>query len=265
LTGSPVVFVHGMFMTSLCWEDWLPRFEKAGHHATALEWPGRTAAVSELRVRHPDPAVGRLSLTAIVDDHAARVAAMPEPPVLIGHSMGGLVVQLLLNRGLGAAGVAIDSAPPAGVFSPKWSCLKANWPMITPFASAHEPRLIPLDGFRYAFANTLAPDEQAAAYDRYVVPESRIVPRQSLFAAGRIDFRRQHAPLLLVAGGSDHIIPASLNRANYNRYRASGSITDFRAFGGRDHLTIVEPGWEEVADFVLAWLDQVVPAEAADE
>jgi UDP-N-acetylglucosamine:LPS N-acetylglucosamine transferase len=62
-------------------------------------------------------------------------------------------------------------------------------------------------------------------------------------------------PLLFVVGGSDHIIPASLNRANARRYRARGSITDFREFEGRDHLTIVEPGWETVADFVLSWLD----------
>jgi fermentation-respiration switch protein FrsA (DUF1100 family) len=87
------------------------------------------------------------------------------------------------------------------------------------------------------------------------------VPRQSLAAAGRVDFSKPHEPLLFIAGGSDHIIPASLNRSNYRRYRARHSITDFREFDGRDHLTIVEPGWEEVADFVLAWLDQVAPAE----
>lgn len=251
-----------MFMTAACWDDWLVRFAAAGHTASALEWPGRDAPVAELRRRHPDPALGDLTLTAIVDDHAARIAAMPEPPVLVGHSMGGLIVQLLLDRGLGAAGVAIDSAPPMGVFSAKWSFLKANWPMITPFASAHAPRLIPLDGFRYAFANTLTADAQEAAYRRYVVPESRLVPRQSLTAAARVDFAKAHAPLLLIAGGSDHIIPASLNRSNARRFKAAGSITDFREFEGRDHLTIVEPGWEKVADFVLAWLEQVAPAEA---
>jgi pimeloyl-ACP methyl ester carboxylesterase len=170
--------------------------------------------------------------------------------------MGGLIVQLLLNRGLGVAGVAIDSAPPMGVFSPKWSFLKANWPMIDPFVPARTPRLIPLDAFRYAFANTLPADMQTAMYERYVVPESRMVPRQSLGAAGRVDFRKPHAPLLLIAGGSDHIIPESLNRTNARRYSDAGSITDLREFPGRDHLTIVEPGWEQVADFALAWLEQ---------
>lgn len=260
MAGSPVVFVHGMFMTSLCWEGWLERFEAAGRTATAFEWPNREESVEELRARHPDARLGRLTLARIVDEHAARVAAMPSPPVLIGHSMGGLIVQLLLDRGLGMAGVAIDSAPPQGVFTPKWSFLRSNWAMISPFSPAAEPRLMPFEDFEYAFANTLPLEAQRAAYDRYVVPESRMVPRQSLTSVARVDFAREHPPLLFVAGGSDHIIPASLNRTNARRYRPKGSITDFREFEGRDHLTIVEPGWEQVADFTLEWLGKTAPS-----
>jgi pimeloyl-ACP methyl ester carboxylesterase len=254
MVGAPVVFIHGMFMTARCWEYWTERFESGGHAATSLEWPQRDMPVVELRSRHPDPDLGLLTLSRIVQNHAARIQEMPEAPVLVGHSMGGLIVQLLLDRGLGSAGVAIDSAPPQGVFTPKWSFLRSNWPMISPFARAHEPRLISFKDFQYAFANTLPPEAQKAAYERYVVPESRMVPRESLTAAGRVDFTKEHAPLLFIAGGADHIIPASLNRSNQRRYEATGSITDFREFEGRDHLTIVEPGWEKVADFVLEWM-----------
>jgi pimeloyl-ACP methyl ester carboxylesterase len=268
MPGAPVVFVHGMFMTAACWENWIERFESSGRTCTAFEWPHRDAPVEDLRAKQPDAELGRLTLSRIVNDTAARVRSMPEPPVLIGHSMGGLIVQLVLNQGLGAAGVAIDSAPPLGVFTPKWSFLKSNWPMIRPFSSPHEPHLISFKEFQYAFANTLPLDFQEAAYERYIVPESRMVPRESLTSVGRVDFRREHAPLLLVAGGSDHIIPASLNRANCRRYRAPGSITAFQEFEGRDHLTILEPGWEKVADSALAWLDGLGtasgPAPGAD-
>jgi pimeloyl-ACP methyl ester carboxylesterase len=263
MTDAPVVFVHGMFMTSVCWDGWIERFSSAGRRATAFEWPNRDGSVEELRAAHPDARLGRLTLARIVDEHAARVATMPAPPILIGHSMGGLIVQILVNRGLAAAGVAIDSAPPMGVFTPKWSFLRSNWPMITPFTPASEPRLMPLHDFEYAFANTLPAETQHALYDRLIVPESRMVPRQSLTSVAKVDFAAEHAPLLFVAGGSDHIIPASLNRTNARRYRARGSITDFREFEGRDHLTIVEPGWETVADFVLAWLDTDASASAA--
>jgi pimeloyl-ACP methyl ester carboxylesterase len=257
---GPVVFIHGMFMTSLCWEDWLEVFESSGRSVTAFEWPHREAPVAELRARHPDPDLGRLTLSRIVHDHATRIQAMPAPPVLVGHSMGGLIVQLLVDQGLGAAGVAIDSAPPLGVISPRWSFLKSNWPMISPFASAREPHLLSVEEFRYAFANTLPADQQEAIYERYIVPESRRVPRESLTSVGRVDFAKEHVPLLLVAGGADHIIPASLNRANARRYRAPGSVTDFRLWEGRDHVTILEPGWRDVAAYVLEWLDGLAPA-----
>ena len=261
---APVVFIHGMFMTATCWGGWAEHFHARGRHVEALEWPLRHAPVEVLRSHHPDPELGKLTLTRILDEHAAHIAAMPEPPVLIGHSMGGLIVQLLVGRGLGVAGVAIDSAPPMGVFTPKWSFLKSNWAMIDPFVRASAPRLIPLDAFRYAFANTLPPKVQEDMYERFVVPESRMVPRQSLTSVARVEFGKPHAPLLFIAGGADHIIPASLNRTNALRYSDAGSITDLREFEGRDHLTILEPGWEAVADFTLDWLDRMAPETAAD-
>jgi alpha-beta hydrolase superfamily lysophospholipase len=106
--------------------------------------------------------------------------------------------------------------------------------------------------FQYAFVNTLSPDEQRAAYDRYLVPESRGVPTSSLGAAGRVDFKKLHPPLLITAGEKDHIIPASLNK-----YKASSSLTDFKEFAGRDHFLIGSKGWEEVADYSLQWLEKV--------
>ena len=256
MSQSPIVFIHGMFMTSLCWEHWLARFEASGRVVSAPEWPGRTASVDELRAAHPDPELGNLGLVDVVESYSEIIEAMPETPVLIGHSMGGLVAQLLLAKGLGVAAVAIDSAPPQGVFSAEWSFLKSNWPMITPFHDKHDPRMIPFKDFAYSFGNTLSESEQRAFYDRYAVPESRQVPEQSLTSVAHVDFAARHAPLLLIAGGSDHIIPAGLNKANAEKYRNSDSVTDFHEFEGRDHLTIVEAGWETVADFVANWIDE---------
>jgi pimeloyl-ACP methyl ester carboxylesterase len=251
----PIVLVHGMFMTPLCWEHWVARYERAGRPAIAVAWPGREAAPSELRAKHPDPGLGQLTLTDVVEHVASVIGKLPEKPLLIGHSMGGLIVQLLLQRELGVAGVAIDSAPPVGVFSAAPSFLKSNWPMIDPFASIHEPHMIRFEEFSYAFANTLSPEAQHAAYERYMVPESRGVPRESLGHEGHIDFRAAHPPLLLLAGGADHIIPAGLNRSNVEHYHSSSGLTEFKEYPGRDHLTILEDGWEELADFALGWMD----------
>ena len=251
-----VVFIHGMFMTPLCWEHWIEHFQERGYSCTAPAWPGRDKPVAALRANHPDPELGKLTLAEVVEHCANHIKALPEKPILIGHSMGGLVVQLLLQRGIAAAGVAIDPAPPFSVFTAKWSFLKSNWPMINPLVSQFQPHLMSFEAFQYAFVNTLPIAEQRAAYDRYVVPESRRVPRQSLTGVARIDSAKQHPPLLLTAGSDDHIIPASLNKSNFSKYRNSSSVTDYKEFSGRVHFVIGQKGWEEVADYILRWLGE---------
>jgi pimeloyl-ACP methyl ester carboxylesterase len=251
---APIVFIHGMFMTPLCWEGWEARFREAGRSVTAPAWPFHEGSVTDLRAKQPDPGLGALGLSDVVDAMTTAVESLPEKPVLVGHSMGGLVAQLLLARGVASGVVAIDSAPPSGVFTTQPSFLKANWPMINPLHPVHEPHMITLEEFAYGFANTLEPVDQAAAYERYAVPESRLIPRDSLGHAGHLDFSAPHQPLLLISGGDDHIIPAALNEHNFTHYRDADSVTELKEFPGRDHLTIVEPGWEDVADFALDWL-----------
>ena len=253
-----IVFIHGMFMTPLCWENWVDYYQSKGYRCLAPAWPGRDKPVEIQRKDHPDSALGRLKLLDVVERMEKSIKGLEAKPIIIGHSMGGLVVQLLLQRGLAVAGVAIDPAPPQGVFTAAWSFVKSNFPAINPFVPVTRPVAMPFEHFQYAFVNTLPLAEQRAAYDRYVVPESRGVPTQSLTSVARIDFKKPHAPLLITAGEKDHIIPASLNRTNYHKYQNAESVTDFKEFPGRDHFVIGERGWQEVADFVLAWLEAKV-------
>ena len=252
-----IVFIHGMFMTPLCWERWIERFQTKGYRCLAPAWPGRDKPIETQRKDHPDSELGKLKLRDVVESMATAISSMGEKPALIGHSMGGLVVQLLLQRDLAVAGVAIDPAPPMGVFTTAFSFLRANFPAINPFVPVTRPVMMSFEQFQYAFVNTLSPTEGRAAYDRYVVPESRGVPTQSLTSVAKVDFRKPHPPLLITAGEKDNIIPASLNRTNYNKYQASPSTTDFKLFDGRDHFGIGEKGWEEIADYSLSWLEKV--------
>ncbi len=254
--SKTIVFIHGMYMTPLCWENWLSFFQTRGYRCLAPAWPGRDQPVKMLREKHPDPELGQLTLSRVLDELSRTIRALDDKPILIGHSMGGLVVQLLLQRDLAAAGVAIDSAPPQGVFSAQWSFVKANWPHINPFAPVNQPIPMSFERFQYAFVNGLPLAEQKAAFEKYVVPEARGVPRQSLTGAAKVDFKKPHPPLLLIAGSADHIIPASLNRTNYEKYKQSSSVTDFKEFPGRTHFIIGQAGWAEVAGYVLSWLDK---------
>jgi pimeloyl-ACP methyl ester carboxylesterase len=250
-----ILLIHGMFMTPLCWEHWIPCYQAKGYRVIAPAWPGRDKLVETLRKKHPDPELAKLKLSDIVEHIANFIKGLDEKPAIIGHSMGGLVVQLLLQRDLAVAGVALDPAPPMGVFTTAFSFVKANFPAINPFL-LNRPVMMTFEHFQYAFVNTLPLEEQRAAYERYLVPESRRVPTQSLTAAGRVDFKKSHPPLLITAGEKDHIVPASLNRTNYRKYQGS-SVTEFKEFPGRDHFLIGERGWEEVADYSLSWLEKV--------
>ncbi|MGZ3442117.1 MAG: alpha/beta hydrolase [Polyangia bacterium] len=246
---TSVIFIHGMFVTPLCWSGWIDRFNARGILCEAPPWPRHDAPPAELRARHPDAALGKLTLDALFAHFEAIVKQQPSPPVLVGHSMGGLIVQTLINRGLGARGVAIDSAPPKGVTVLRWSMLRSNFPIF--FGSA--PVLLTEKQWRYAFDNTSTPDEAHAHYEKQLVPESKLVGRGALGA--KIEWDRAHAPLLLVAGGADHIIPAAVNRANRDKYAHAESRVDFKEFEGRTHYTILDgKGWEEVCDFVGDWV-----------
>ena len=194
-------------------------------------------------------ALGKLTLDALFSHFDAIVKQQPSPPVLVGHSMGGLIVQTLINRGLGARGVCIDSAPAKGVTVLRWSMLRSNFPIL--FGSA--PVLLTESQWRYAFDNTSTPEEAHAHYENQLVPESKLVGRGALGAA--IDWDKPHAPLLFVAGGADHIIPPAVNVANHKKYAHAGSRTDFKLFDGRTHYTILDgKGWDEVCDFVGDWV-----------
>jgi len=245
-----------MYMTPLCWEHWLDYFQAKGYHCIAPAWPGRDKPVETLRKSHPDPQLSTLTLSQVIVHYVILIKILDEKPILIGHSMGGLVVQLLLQKYVGIAGVAIDSAPPQGVFTTELPFLRSNWPHINPFVSQASPIQMTLERFQYTFVNNLPLEIQQSAYERYVVPESRRVPAQSLTKVAAINFSNPHPPLLLVAGSNDHLIPASLNQTNYKKYKRSPSITDFKEFAGRTHFIIGQPGWEEVAGYITAWLDE---------
>ncbi|MCU1282064.1 MAG: hypothetical protein JWM53_5610 [bacterium] len=247
---TSVLFIHGMFVTPLCWSGWIDRFNTRGILCEAPAWPWHDATPAELRAGHPNAALGRLTLDELVAHFEAIVKRQPSPPVLVGHSLGGLIVQLLLDRGLGARGVAIDSAPAKGIFVLRWSMLRANAPML--FGS--DPKLLSPAQWRYAFDNRATPEQARASYDQQLVPESKRVARGAL--AAKIDWDKPHAPLLLVAGGADHIIPAAVNRANAGKYRHTGSKVDFKLFDGRTHYGVLAGDhWLEVCDFVGDWIE----------
>ena len=252
----PVVFIHGAFMPAQSWGPWIRRFEARGYRCTAPAWPFLDHDVEDLQ-RTPDPRFGRLGITETVDNYASIIRDFSTEPLLIGHSFGGLFVQMLLDRGLGAAGVAIDPAPPKGVL-PGPSAVRASLPVLLGWNSWHRVRRMSFEQFQWGWVHTLSEPEQREAY-RWVIPTSGRVFLQALLApltdVTKVNYRNaERAPLLIIAGELDRTVEASMNLANLRKYARSKAITDYRQFPGRTHWIVGQPGWEEVADHAMDWL-----------
>ncbi len=256
--AETIVLIHGLWMTALSWEHWVERYEDQGFNVIARSWPGMDGDIDELR-RDPS-AIEHLGIEEIVDYYAGIIGELDSPPIIMGHSFGGAFTQILLDRGLGAAGVAIDSGPVKGLLALPASTLKTGFPVLKNPANNH--RAVPLtpEEFHYAFTNTLSDDESLAVYERYAVPGPGRVLFQGAFAnfnphsPAAVDFKNSsRAPLLFIAGGDDHVAPASLNEANLKHYRRSGAIIELKEFPGRSHYTLGQEGWEVVADYALDW------------
>ncbi|MGZ4056194.1 MAG: alpha/beta hydrolase [Bacteroidia bacterium] len=254
-TAQTIVFIHGLFQNPKGWIEWENYFAKKGFRCYSPAYPFHEGEPADLR-KNINPALGNLTLGNVIDSLSAFIDTLPEKPILIGHSMGGLVVQKLIGMNKAVAGVCIDTAPPKGIFSFKWSFLKANLPTINPL-KGNSVCLPDVKWFQYAFCNTMTMEQTKIEYNNFVVPESRNIPRSSTKKDGAVDFKKAHSPLLFIAGEKDHIIPSSLNKKNFEAYKDKNSKKDFKEFAGRTHYICGQENWQEVANHIYDWINKL--------
>jgi len=257
INSKTVVFITGAFVSHLGWSEWQKYFERKGYTTYAPSWPHKEGTPQELRAKQPnDLSLARLTLTELVDHYANFVKALPEKPIIIGHSLGGLVTQILLNRGLAVAAAVLHSVPPQGVIPYEFSFLKAGWKSLGIFTSLDKTYLMSLKDWQYAFTNGMSLEDQKASYEANTIPESKRVARGGLTSAARVDFKKPHNPLLIIGGSTDNIIPATINARNFKRYTDKRSVTEFKVFEGINHFVVGLPTWQTHADYILNWIDQ---------
>ena len=264
-----IVLVHGLWVTARSWEDWAKRYESRGYRVLTPAYPGFEVEVEALRA-DPSP-IERVTVAETVEHLEKIIRGLDRAPILMGHSFGGALVQILLDHGFGAAGVAIDSVPTEGVLTLPLSQIKATFPILSNPANRHRAVGFTPEQFHYAFTNTLSVDESAKVYERLHIP----APGSWVWGGVLANFTPGHqatwvdyanndrAPLLFIAGGADHIMPAAVNRSNAAKYAKSSAVTAYEEFPGRSHFTVGQDGWEAVADYALRWATENASRSAA--
>ncbi|GAA2470533.1 alpha/beta hydrolase [Winogradskya humida] len=258
-TRQPVVFIHGLWLHATSWQPWIDLFESAGYAPIAPGWPGIPDTVKGAR-DNPE-SIADHGIDDVTKHYAAIIETLPQPPILIGHSFGGMIAEKLLGENRAAAAIGIDAAQIKGVLPLPLSALRATLPVFKNPANRHRAVSLTADQFRYAFGNALTPDESDALYEQWVIP----APGKPLFEAAAANFsahspaavetgNNDRGPLLLVMGGRDHTVPEAVTKATFKQYRDSTAVTELLEFPDRGHSLTIDAGWRGVAEACLSWL-----------
>jgi pimeloyl-ACP methyl ester carboxylesterase len=253
-----IVLVHGFWVTPRSWEGWIDHYQQKGFTVIAPAYPGFEVEVEALNA-DPTP-IEQVTIPAIVEKLESIIDGLATPPILIGHSAGGAIVQILLDHGRGAVGVALNSAPTEGVKVAPLSQLKSTFPVFKNPANRHRAVGLDLEQWTYAFTNTFTPEESKRLYERYHIPASGNIVWGGVlanFTPGHqevwVDYKNDaRPPLLFVSGSEDHIMPPKIQASNAKHYK-SDTVTEVKTYEGYAHLLPAQAGWETIADEVLDW------------
>lgn len=256
---TDVVFIHGLWVAHTAWQPWIDHFAAQGLRAIAPPWPGEapTATASRAHVQ----AQAGFGVAEVTEHFAAILSEVERPPVVVGHSFGGLVAQKLLGQRLASAAVAIDPAPIKGVRALPIAQLRSAYPVLRNPANRGKAKVLNRSQWRYGFGNALSEHESDLLWEQWNIPS----PCKPLFEIGVANFVRnspakvdvtdtERGPLLITGGTADHTVPLATAKGAYHRYRKAVDITDFHQFDGRGHSLTIDHGWRDVADVALSWL-----------
>jgi len=257
-TPNTIVLIHGFWVTPRSWENWVTHYEQRGFRVLAPAYPGFEVEVEALNA-DPTP-IETVTVPQIIAHLEAVVGDLDSPPILIGHSAGGVFTQVLMDHGFGAAGVAINSAPTEGVRRVPLSQIKATFPVLKNPANRHRAVGFTHEQWHYAFTNTFSEEESRRLYERYHIPASGQIFWGSALANihpgpddNHVSYDNPNrAPLLFISGSADHLMPPSLQQSNAKHYKAEGLVTEVKEFEG-PHLLPAWNRWEEIADYALDW------------
>lgn len=254
--SNTVMLIHGAWVTPECFAGFKEIYEARGYRVIVPHWPFMDASLKQLR-DSPDSRLNTMTIKNLVDHFESEVRVLSEPPILMGHSFGGLIVQMLVDRGLGVSGIALDPAPPRGVI-PSFTAVKSAAPVLLTWRGWHRVLTMSYKTFANTFANTLPKVEMLDAYEKHIVPApGRIYFQAALGIGNAVKFDNpKRPPLLLIVASKDRTSTPSMVRAMHRNHSKAPAETSFKEFPNRSHWLIAESGWDEVASYAIAWAEQ---------
>ncbi len=259
-SNPTVLFIHGLWMHPTTWDPWAQVFNAQGYPTMAPGWPGDASTVGETR-EHPEDIAGH-GIEDVTDHYAKVIADLDEPPIVVGHSFGGLIAQKLLGQKLATAAIAIDPAQPKGVLKLPLVQLGSVFPVLSNPGNYRKAYSHNRESFHKSFARAVSKDESDALFEQYAIP----APGRPLFEAAlanfaphspaAVDFNARRGPLLMIGGGKDRTVPKASSDSSFKKYAKAPTINEYKVFGDRGHSLTIDHGWREIADYSLAWLDK---------
>jgi pimeloyl-ACP methyl ester carboxylesterase len=256
-SAKTIIFISGPFTSHYYWEEWLRLFESGGYKVLAPPWLHKNDTAENLNTQDTCNKVGSITLPDLLRYYTEIIEILQEKPILIGHSYGGLLVQLLVQKDLAFAGICINSFPPSGFTYSKLLYYKSLLNFFPPLFSKKNTCTLPFKTWEKVFYNTGTIKEQTAIYNKFVIPESKKVLWDLIFSNTGVDFKRKHAPLFFISGTEDQIVSTDLSYWNFKKYRNFHSITCFRKMNDQGHFLILEPDWRDTAEYILKWLGKI--------
>jgi non-heme chloroperoxidase len=261
---TPVMFMHGLWLLPSSWDRWAALFDKAGYASVTPGWPDDPETVEEANA-HPE-VFAHKTVGQVADHYAELVSRLKKKPAIIGHSFGGLLVQIVAGRGLSAATVAIDPAPFRGVLPLPFSALKAAAPVLANPANINRAVPLTYEQFRFAFANAVSEDEASQLFKSFAVPASGAPLFQAATAnlnpwtEAKVDTKNpDRGPLLIISGEKDNTVPWAIANASYKQQKRNQGVTEIIEMPDRGHALVIDSGWREVADKALSFIKRFVP------
>jgi pimeloyl-ACP methyl ester carboxylesterase len=256
---TPVVFIHGLWLLPSSWDNWAELFEDAGYAALTPSWPDDPETVEEARA-NPE-VLAKKTLGQVADHTTDLIGQLDKKPAVLGHSTGGLLAQMIADRGLSAATVAIDPGPFRGVLPLPLSALRSSSPVLRNPLNRSRAVTLSLDEFKYGWTNALEEEEAEYLYKTYHVAAPGVALMQMANAnlnpltEAKLDPKNpKRGPLLIIDGEKDHTVPWAIANAAFKRQRHNPAITEIKKVPNRGHSLTIDSGWREVAELALAFV-----------